>query len=73
MGYFQIRYDSRVINYEHKLFIRLATLGHSAKSPITDEQTLKLYLPILSLSGVAIAMQFLHKSEVFRNSPKSCR
>ena len=27
MGYFQVRYDSRVINYDHKLFIRLAT-GH---------------------------------------------
>ena len=25
MGYFQVRYDSRVIIYEHKLFIRLAT------------------------------------------------
>ena len=25
MGYFQVRYDSRVVNYEHKLFIRLAT------------------------------------------------
>ena len=25
MGYFQVRYDSRVINYDHKLFIRLAT------------------------------------------------
>ena len=27
MGYFQVRYDSRVVNYERKLFIRLAT-GH---------------------------------------------
>ena len=25
MGYFQVRYDSRVINYERKLFIRLVT------------------------------------------------
>ena len=25
MGYFQVRYDSRVVNYERKLFIRLAT------------------------------------------------
>ena len=25
MGYFQVMYDSRVVNYEHKLFIRLAT------------------------------------------------
>ena len=25
MGYFQVRYDSRVIIYERKLFIRLVT------------------------------------------------
>ena len=25
MGYFQVRYDSRVVNYERKLFIRLTT------------------------------------------------
>ena len=25
MGYFQLRYDSRVVIYEHKMFIRLAT------------------------------------------------
>ena len=25
MGYFQVRYDSRVVNYERKMFIRLAT------------------------------------------------
>ena len=25
MGYFQVRYDSRVIIYERKMFIRLAT------------------------------------------------
>ena len=25
MGCFQVRYDSRVVIYEHKLFIRLAT------------------------------------------------
>ena len=26
MGYFQVRYDSRVINYDRKGFIRLATV-----------------------------------------------
>ena len=25
MGYFQVRYDSRVVIYEHKMFIRLDT------------------------------------------------
>ena len=29
MGYLQVRYDSRVINYDRKLFIRLATDGLS--------------------------------------------
>ena len=27
MGYFPVRFDSRVVIYEHKMFIRLAT-GH---------------------------------------------
>ena len=26
MGYFPVRYDARVVIYEHKLFIRLATV-----------------------------------------------
>ena len=25
MGYFSVRFDSRVVIYEHKMFIRLAT------------------------------------------------
>ena len=25
MGYFPVRYDSRVVIYEHKMFIRFAT------------------------------------------------
>ena len=25
MGYFQVRYNSRVVNYDHRGFIRLAT------------------------------------------------
>ena len=34
MGYFPVRYDSRVVIYEHKMFIRLATgqpIGTRAK------------------------------------------
>ena len=30
MEYFLVRYDSRVVNYERKMFIRLAT-GHHEK------------------------------------------
>ena len=32
MGFFQVRYDSIVINYERKLFIRLATGVDGEKS-----------------------------------------
>ena len=28
MGYFPVRYNSRVVIYEHKMFIRLATEGY---------------------------------------------
>ena len=33
MGYFQVRYDSRVVNYDHRGFIRLVT-GLAQKSNI---------------------------------------
>ena len=32
MGYFQVRYDSRVINYDHRGFIGLAT-GNCKQGP----------------------------------------
>ena len=31
MGYFPVRYDSRVVIYERKMFIRLAT-GHTGRA-----------------------------------------
>ena len=31
MGFFQVRYDSRVVNYERKMFIRLATVDNVIK------------------------------------------
>ena len=30
MGYFQVRYDSRVVNYDRRGFIRLATGGETS-------------------------------------------
>ena len=33
MGYFPVRYDSRVVIYDRRGFIRLAT-GHSVKSSV---------------------------------------
>ena len=32
MEYFQVRYDSRVVIYEHKMFIRLATGSYLLQS-----------------------------------------
>ena len=37
MGYFQVRYDSRVINYDHRSFIRLATGLHHAVWQLQQE------------------------------------
>ena len=36
MGCFQVRYDSRVVIYERKLFIRLATGDYSIKLSGSD-------------------------------------
>ena len=33
MGYFQVRYDSRVVNYDRRGFIRLATVGSPVLLP----------------------------------------
>ena len=41
MGYFLVRYDSRVVIYERKMFIRLATDDGIQKSPIFQ----KLVIP----------------------------
>ena len=38
MGYFQVRYDSRVVNYDRRGFIRLATVGSkAAESKLGDQ------------------------------------
>ena len=38
MGHFQVRYDSRVVNYDRKLLIRLATVLDIAKSFFNGHQ-----------------------------------
>ena len=40
MGHFQVRYDSRVVNYDRKLLIRLATVLDIAKSFFNGHQLL---------------------------------
>ena len=37
MGYFQVRYDSRVVNYNRRGFIRLATEHYHQHLPTLDE------------------------------------
>ena len=41
MGYFPVRYDSRVVIYERKMFIRLAT-GLSGLVVMGDDTCLKV-------------------------------
>ena len=36
MGYFQVRYDSRVVIYERKMFIRLATVNSCVKQKVAN-------------------------------------
>ena len=43
MGYFPVRYDSRVVIYEHKMFIRLATgLNKVSNSASTTQRLIKV-------------------------------
>ena len=44
MGYFQVRYESRVVNYERKLFKRLA-----AWLPPCQVQTYVGYTPVVNV------------------------
>ena len=44
MGYFQVSYDSRVVNYDHKMFIRLAT---AESTPVKPEVICTVILPLM--------------------------
>ena len=47
MGYFQVRYDSKIVNYDHRGFIRLATgLLHAVlqlQQEVTSGQSYKAH------------------------------
>ena len=72
MWYFQVRYDSRVVNYDRKLFIRLTTvqLFHNRLHVVSPSKPklailLKLAMPSRFIyflekatSGVAIVNKF---------------
>ena len=61
MGYFQVRYDSRVVNYDHRGFIRLATgaaknlhgLSSSLRGPLQFFISLYVSTPSPAYSRVA--------------------
>ena len=43
MGYFQVRYDSRVVNYDRRGFIRLAT---EHKSPVFNPRWTEIHIKV---------------------------
>ena len=49
MGYFQFMYDSRVVNCERKLFIRLATDVEIESSPFLPKVAEKVSITTLTL------------------------
>ena len=61
MGYFQVRYDSRVVIYKHKMFIRLVTDG---KIVLTIYHNENMSSTIKS-SEILIITETLKKSTIF--------
>ena len=66
MGYFQVRYDSRVVNYDRRGFIRLATDVYFTKKNIGELMTSKTGLCLFELKQLAqLAERLLSKSDIF--------
>ena len=55
MGYFPVRYDSRVVIYERKMFIRLAT-GHS------DYYFVFLYISLQYIRSRYLYLQYVNNT-----------
>ena len=57
MEYFQVRYNSRVVIYDHKMFIRLAMgpLMSEATALPTATQSLPINVPVLYMLVTSIA------------------
>ena len=51
MGYFQVRYDSRVVIYERKMFIRLATVNMALVIMTTLLKDRSFKLPLVNLKS----------------------
>ena len=70
MGYFQVRYVSRVVIYKCKMFIRLATECLNAKNP---KQLSLPRLPLFNITFIGkhfkICSQLGLESHVFESQP----
>ena len=49
MGDFPVRYDSRIVNYDRKMFIRLATDGDYIQNALGNFETLREVVVINSI------------------------
>ena len=68
MGYFPVRYDSRVVIYEHKMFIRLATViivRLKMEGSLAKELCLVHTVTVARLSQRARLLQIIGKSSIF--------
>ena len=54
MGYFPVRYDSRVVNYERRGFIRLATGRYHGPDPVVHLLLLKVLQRQLLCASVRV-------------------
>ena len=68
MGYFQVRYDSRVVNYNRRGFIRLATDPNNPLAKITSV-TSKLFVQWLC-SSVGRAVPSDSRGPRFKSSDR---
>ena len=48
MGYFQVRYDSRVVIYDRRAFIRLATVGFRKNTQCLHKRCPKITKPVVT-------------------------
>ena len=54
MGYFPVRYDPRVVIYERKMFIRLATGGFLENFVVNKMSHWRLFLTVKSFGWVTL-------------------
>ena len=62
MGYFQVRYDSRVVIYDHRAFIRLAIgLILNDKSLLQND----IFVPQIDVAAEAVVVNLEMKQKFF--------